>query len=51
MLEDLKKMDQASKLWLASAAGLLLVYSWFRPPFVIVMDQDGTIAADEDDSE
>ena len=51
MLDDLKKMDQASRLWLGGAVTLLLAYSWFNPPFVILVDQDGSIAADEDESE
>ena len=51
MVEDLKNMDKASKLWLGGAVTLLLTYTWFHPPFVILIDQDGSIAADEDDSE
>ena len=51
MVDDLKKMDKASKIWLGGAVSLLLAYTWFRPPFVILFDQDGSIAADEDESE
>lgn len=48
MWSELQKMDKASKWWLGSVSALLLVYAWFRPPFVIVMDHEGEII-DEDD--
>ena len=42
-------MDQMSKWWLGSATTLLLVYSWFLPPFVVITQNDGIFVGDEDE--